>query len=132
MNSVFLLDDGLDIENCDVQVYLPGPPGPPIVDVATRLLPIFITLSIAAPVNRRQRSFISGNAAPINNPTIPNPSDNGPWELYLFTTDDTNTITLDNQVNLQLSGQWIGKSGSILYLQWDGVSQYVEGGRNEI
>lgn len=132
MNNIFILDGDFDDGDCDIQVFIPGPPGPPIVDLNTRALPALIVGTIAAPVNRRQRSFVSGSAGPINNPAIPNPSDNGAWELYLFCTDDVKTITLDNQVNIQLSGEFVGKNGSILYLQWDGFSKYVEGGRNEI
>lgn len=124
--------DGCGDDNCDVQVFIPGPPGPPLVDVGTRLIPIGVTTLIAAPVTRRQRSFIVGSDGPSMNPAISNPIDNGAWELYLFCTDNTDTVTLESQSNIQLSGQWIGSNGSVLYLQWDGNSMYVEGGRNEI
>jgi hypothetical protein len=124
--------DSCEHDDTDVRVFIPGPAGPPIVDVGSLAAPALISAGIAAPVNRRQRSFIKGNSGPINNPSIADPGDDGAWELYLFCTDDTDSITLESQSNLFLSGQWIGTKGSILYLQWDGVSQYVEGGRNEI
>lgn len=127
---VFIIDDEDDV--ADVQVFIPGPPGPPLIDIGTRAMPALVDLTIDAPIYRRQRSFLVGNAGPAINPSIANPSDNGAWELYLFGTDDTDVIVLESQSNLQLSGQWIGANGSILYLQWDGATQYVEGGRNEI
>jgi hypothetical protein len=126
--------DSVD-DSCDVQVYLPGPPGPPLTIVGSRSGepgPAEITTTIAAPISRRQLSFIVGSGGPINQPSIPNPPDNGPWEFGLFATDDTDTITLNDAANIQLSGQWIGMSGSILWLFWDGVSKYVEDRRNEI
>jgi hypothetical protein len=127
--------ESCDDDDCQIRVFIPGPPGPPgppLTDVGTRSIPVLITTSISAPVNRRQRSFIAGSSGPIINPTIPNPPDNGAWELFLFCTDNTKTITLEDQSNLQLSGQWIGANGSILCLQWDGASKYVEEHRNEI
>lgn len=134
MSQIWNLDCS-DDGDCDIRVYIPGPPGPPnnLIDVGTRAAPVLITGSIAAPVNPRQRSFIKGNAGPVVDPTIPNPAViNAPYELYLFATDDTNSVTMNGSSNLQLSGQWIGTNGSMLYLQWDKVSKYVEAGRNEI
>ncbi len=127
---VFLLEE--DEDTPDIELFIPGPPGPPLKDVGTRILPSVVTATIAAPLYRRQRSFITGSGGPVFNPVIANPSDNGAWELFLFCTDDTNSVTLESGTNLQLSGQWIGGNGSILALQWDGQSQYVEASRNEI
>lgn len=121
-------DDGGE---CDVKVFIPGPPGPPCVDVGTILLPVVITTSIAAPVNRLQRSFLSA-AAPVNQPTIPNPSDNGPWRLELYVATGSQPITINNASNIKLSGQWIGNPDSVLNLEWDGNTRYVESSRNEI
>jgi hypothetical protein len=87
--------------------------------------------TIAAPTFRRQRSFIQAVSAPLNQPIIPNPSDNGPWEIYLYVVGP-NSITINDVTNIKLSGQWNGIADSILYLQWDGNSRWVEGGRNEI
>lgn len=126
---VWNLDD-VDDDESDIQVYVLGPPGPGIVDVGSFLHPVIISSSIAAPANRRQRSFIQASS-PANQPAIPNPTDNSPWEIYLYVVGGS-TITLNNASNLKLSGEWIGHPDSILYLQWDGNSRYVEGGRNEI
>jgi hypothetical protein len=125
---VFIIDED---DTPDVLVCIPGPPGPPLLDYGSRATPISIMLTIPAPQWRRQRTFIVGAGGP-SDPVIANPSDNGAWELYLFGTNDTDTITLETGGNLLLSGQWIGGNGSMLYLQWDGATQYVEGGRNEI
>lgn len=127
---VFNLDCTDCDSECDVEIFIPGPPGPPLVDVGSFLVPVVITSTIAAPVNRRQRSFIQ-SAAPLDQPIIPNPSDNGPWELYLFCVAGQ-PITINDASNIKLSGQCILSPDSILYLQWDGHSRYVEGGRNEI
>lgn len=118
--------------DCIIGVYLPGPPGPGgvIVDVGSRTAPAAIVGAIIAPINDRQRSFIVGSGGPVLNPTLPNGADTQEW--WLFGTSDVDTVTLNNAANLQLSGQWIGGNGSMLYLQWDGTSKYVEAGRNEI
>ena len=126
--QVFIIDED---DTPDVLVCIPGPPGPPLVDMNTRASPAAITAIIAAPMFRRQRSFIVGSPGPVA-PIIAAPADNGAWEFYLFCTSDTDTITLETGGNVLLSGQFIGGNGSILYLQWDGATQWVEGGRNEI
>lgn len=127
---IWNLDCDFDNE-CDIRVFIPGPPGPPLVSVGSFLDPVIVTSSIAAPVFRRQRSFIQSAVAPIDQPAIPNPADNGAWELFLYVVGG-HTITLNNVSNLKLSGQWVGNPDSTLYLQWDGNSRYVEAGRNEI
>ncbi len=129
MTQVFDLDACED-DGVDIELFIPGPPGPPIVDVGTFLAPVVITDTIAAPVNGRQRSFIQ-SVTPLDQPIIPNPVDNRPWELYLFCVGGA-PITINNASNIKLSGQCILSPDSILYLQWDGNSRYVEGGRNEI
>jgi hypothetical protein len=122
-------DSGSD---CDIEVFIPGPSYPLLVDVGSFLLPVDVySGSIAAPISRRQRSFISSVEGPVTQPTIANPPYNGPWELYLYVVGD-NQIILNDASNLKLSGQWVSSADSILYLQWDGNSRYVEGGRNEI
>ena len=127
MSRLFNLATG-----CDIRVYIPGPPGPPLVDVGSYLDPVNVSAgTIAAPTFRRQRSFIQAVSAPLNQPIIPNPSDNGPWEIYLYVVGP-NSITINDVTNIKLSGQWNGIADSILYLQWDGNSRWVEGGRNEI
>lgn len=114
----------------DIRVFIPGPPGPPIVDVGSFLVPTVCSGELAAPIYRRQRSFISASA-PVGSLTIGSPDDNGPWELYVYVVGE-NSLTLNDLSNVKLSGQWIGQADSVLYLQWDGNSRYVEGGRNEI
>lgn len=140
MNTVWPLDDIFD-DSCDIALFIPGPPGPPIVDVGSLVVsagppatpgPTSVVATIAAPINRRQRSFLKSGAGNLNNPAIPNPSDNGPWEYYLYWADAINTLTLDDAANIKLSGEWVATKDSILYIQWDGNSKYVEGGRNEI
>lgn len=130
LSPVTVLDGDPDVPV--ITVYVPGPPGPPLIDVGSRVQPASVSTAIAAPQYMRQRSFIVGNGGPVLNPVIANPSSNVPWELFLFATDNTKTVTLEGGTNLLLSGQWIGRAGSILALQWDGQSQYVEVGRNEI
>lgn len=139
--EIFELDN-CDSPGIDVSVFIPGPPGPQgpvgppgpsggsITDVGTRSLPVLITSAIASPVNQRQRSFISGNAGPVLNPTLGTGS--GTQEWWLFTTNDTNTVSLNNASNLLLSGEWIGRNGSMLLLIWDNNSMWVEAARNEI
>jgi hypothetical protein len=137
MTQVFDLDGDCE-DGVDIEVFIPGPPGPPITDVGTISIvapapgPTPITATIAAPIYRRQRNFLKSAAGNVNQPAITNPSDNGPWELFIFWADMVNTLTLNNAANILLSGEWVGVYGSILYLQWDGNSQYVEGGRNEL
>ncbi len=134
------LDDGpIQIVNldtdCPVEVLIPGPSGPvgpALTVVGMRSDPALITTTLIAPVTRNQLSFVVGSGGPIDQPILPNPPDNNPWIWWLFTTDDVNTLTLNDATNLQLSGQWVGSSGSILQLFWDGVSKYVEVFRNEI
>jgi len=131
--SIFPLDEFYEEDGdcANAEVFIPGPAGPPIVSVGSFLSPVTITDTIAAPVNRRQRTFIQALAAPAVQPTIPNPGDNGPWELYLWVVGGY-PVTLNDATNIKLSGQWVGIADSILYLQWDGNARYVEGGRNEI
>lgn len=122
---------GSDSE-ADIQVYVPGPPGPPLVSVGSFLLPIDVSGgTIAAPVYRLQRSYIKAVMAPVIQPAIPNPPDNDAWMIALQVVG-TNSITLNNASNIKLASQWIGSSGSILWLLWDGNSQYIEDHRNGI
>lgn len=117
-------------------VIYQGPPGPagssapPFVDVGSRASPTLITSSIAAPTNQQERKFIKGSGGPVVDPSIGNGS--GTRELLLFCCSDTDTVELNDTANLQLSGKWIGADGSMLFLQWDGGSKWVEVGRNEI
>lgn len=116
----------------DIQVYVPGPPGPPLSDVGSFLLPVDVSGgTIAAPVYRFQRSFIKAVTAPVVQPVIPNPADNSTWLIALQVVG-TNSITLNNALNIKLASQWIGSADSILWLLWDGNSRYVEAYRNGI
>jgi len=127
---VWNLDSDMDDDSSDIRIFIPGPPGPPLVDVGSLLSPVVVSTVVTAPSFRRQRSFIKANSD-ILQPILSNPPDNGPWELYLYVTG-SHTVTFENASNIKLSGQWIGSPDSIIYLQWDGNSRYVEGGRNEI
>ncbi len=132
MTRVWNLDQCNPPDEVDVAVYIPGPPGPPLTDVGSFAEPVSIDLTgINGPQFRRQRSFITAEDGPIVDPVIQNPSDNGPWELWLYVVG-ANRITMNNASNLKLAGQWPATEDSILYLQWDTVSRWVEGGRNEI
>ena len=54
-------------------------------------------------------------------------------ELYLVCTSNVNTLELDNMANVQLSGSWVGKLGSLLCLHWTpGLNKWLEDHRNEI
>lgn len=123
-----------DDADCDIRVFVPGPQGPPgspIFDVGSFLSPVAVVDTIAAPIRRWQRSFIQATAAPVDQPVIANPSDNGPWLIGLQVVGG-NPITLNDAANIKLSGQWIGSPDSVLWLLWDGNSRYVEDHRNEI
>jgi hypothetical protein len=117
---------------CNVKVFIPGPPGPPLISVGSYLVPTLIDSgTIAAPVARWQRDFIQAAIAPLNQPVISNPIDNGSWMLGLQVVG-TNTITLNDASNIKLRYEWVGQADSILWLLWDGNSRWVESGRNEI
>lgn len=127
MNRAFDLNSG-----CDIQVYVDGPPGPPLVSVGSFVGPIMVDGgTIAAPIWRWQRSFIQAAIGVLNQPSIPAPADNGSWLIGLQVVGGF-PITLNDSANIKLSGQWIGNPDSILWLLWDGNSRYVESGRNEI
>lgn len=127
MNRTYDLDTG-----CDIRVYVPGPPGPPLISIGSFIAPIAVDGgTIAAPVNRWQRSFIQAAISALNQPVIPNPNDNGDWLMGLQVVGGF-PITINNATNIKLSGQWVGNPDSILWLLWDGNSRYVESGRNEI
>lgn len=122
--------DACEDEGTDIQVFIPGPPGPPIVDVGSFSEPIVITSTIAAPSFRRQRTFIIA-ASDIDQPAIPNPVDDGPWE-FIIQVVGTHSITLNDASNIKLSGEWFATADSIMSILWDGNSRYVEQYRNEI
>ena len=124
--------DGDFGDECDVVIFIPGPPGPYLVSVGSFLLPVPIDSgTIAAPTFRYQRSFITAAVGEVNQPIIPNPPDNGSWLLGLQVVGG-HPIVLNNAANLSLSGQWVSAPDSIIWLLWDGNSRYVENGRNEI
>ncbi len=132
MTRIWNLDQCCPPDEVDVAVYLPGPPGPPLIDVGSIADPVSIDLTgIDGPQFRRQRSFIQATNAEVDQPVMQNPSDNGPWELWLYVVGGF-AVVLNNASNIKLSGQWVGTADSIIYFQWDGVSRWVEGGRNEI
>jgi hypothetical protein len=127
MSSVYNRNTG-----CAIRVYVPGPPGPPLVNVGTILSPVAVDGgTIAAPVNRFQRSFITAALGPLVQPVIPNPGDNGPW-LWCIYNVGSNPITLNNAANIKLSGEIVMNPDTVLWLQWDGNSRYIEDHRNEI
>lgn len=128
MGQIWNLDD----DCCEVRVFIEPLPGNILLDVGTEAMPIAVTTAITAPVAPRQRSWLVGTGGPAT-PTLPT-SAVGPviQEWWLAGTDDDNTINLDTTAGLKLSGPWVGGVGSILYLQADGATGWIEGGRNEI
>lgn len=142
MSSFWLLDDScggcvevFELNPPCITVFVPLLGNSSLIDVGSRVSPVLITGSIAAPVFQTQRSWLKGNATPVTNPTLPNgvTNANGLVQVWqLATTDDTDTITLTGASNLQLSGPWTGGAGSILTLEWDNDSMWLEVGRNEI
>lgn len=119
-------------DECDINIYLPGPPGPPLIDVGKFTAPIDISGgAIPQPVARFQRTFISAVSHSVTQPTIPNPPDNGPWLLGLQVVGG-NPILLATAGNIKLSGDWPAVADSILWLLWDENSRWLEDHRNEI
>lgn len=124
--------DGDDCDDNRVKVSIPGPPGPPLINVGSFLSPIDVSAgTIPAPVNRFQRTFISAVSNSVSQPVIPNPADNGSW-LWMLQCVNGDPIVINNAANIKLSGQIILNPDTILTLIWDGNSRYVEVSRNEI
>lgn len=126
-------DDHMSNNCCNgIEIFIPGPQGPPLVSTGSFLVPISIDGgSIVAPVQRWQRMFIQAVHATVTNPTIANPADNGAWLLGLQVVGGYPVI-LNDASNIKLSGEWVANPDSILWLLWDGNSRWVESGRNEI
>jgi hypothetical protein len=117
---------------CPIKVFIPGPPGPPLVSIGTFLVPITIDGgTVLAPVSRWQRIFIQAALGTVTQPVIQNPIDNGSWLLGLQVVGG-HPIILNDASNLKLSGEWVANPDSILWLLWDGNSRWVEDSRNEI
>lgn len=113
-------DDGAD-----------GAGGDSFVDSGSRVSPNLITTSIPVSSDALIRAFVKGSSGPVTNPTITHVAGNK--MIKLFGTSNTDTVSIAKSTgNFELSGQWVGKSGSILLLEWDGQSKYTESYRNEI
>lgn len=68
--------------------------------------------------------FIKGNGGAITvtkNPQIAAGNVVGQM-LWLFGTDDTNTVTVQTGTGLDLNGTWVGGNASMLILIWDGIT----------
>lgn len=105
--------------------------GGQIIDNNSYGAPLAISTTITIPADIRSRVFVIGNSAPIVDPLLTNGTTG--QELFLFGTDNTNTIELNDASNLLLSGSVILKLGTILTLHWiDGLGKWVEVSRNEI
>jgi hypothetical protein len=104
----------------------------PIVDTGDYGTPTLISTSIPVPTDIRARLYIAGNGAPVVDPTIANGS--ATQELYLFGTNDTNTVQLDSAANLILVGPILLKNKTQLILNWIPIplAAWVEASRNEI
>lgn len=102
-----------------------------IVETGSWSSPSLITTTISVPGSQRAKIYIKGNGVPVSALIG---SGSGTQELYLVTTDSTNTITLTNYLsNVMLSGTWYGKQGSMICLHWtQGLNKWVEAHRNEI
>lgn len=111
-----------------------GSSAEPITDIGMRTAPVLAFSNTLVDIGDasflRRRVFIKGGSGEAVNPILPDGEQSD--ELWLFACDNTASVLLQGAANLQLSGDWLGVSGSILYLQWDNVSMWVEGDRNEI
>lgn len=76
------------------------------------------------------RIFIAGSAAAVTGITIPDGVTG--QKVKLVGTSDSNTVGITNAANLKLSGDWVARDGSILSLEWDNDSRWLEESRNEI
>lgn len=102
-----------------------------IVNTGSYASPSLISTDITIPTDNRARVFVKGDPGAVTDPTLG--SGTGTQELYLFGTDDTNTVRLDTVSNLVLSGAVILRNGTQLVLQWiDGLNKWYEVNRNEI
>lgn len=104
----------------------------PIVDTGDYNTPTLISTTISIPTDIRARLYVKGNGGPVTDPTLG--SGTATQELYLFGTDDTNTVQLDTASNLILSGPIVLKNYTQLILNWipAPLSKWVEASRNEI
>ncbi len=89
--------------------------------------PTLITASGITPLaSLDQLMFIAGSGGPVDvttNPQISAGTAVG-QKLELRGTNDTNTVLLENGNGLNLKGPWLGESGSVIGLGWDGTNWY--------
>lgn len=114
----------------------PGPTGaagPPIVEVNSYTSPTTLSnaAQILAPVNQREKRYISGNASPVTGITIA--AGSGTQELYLYGVDGINTAQLVSSATVRLSGTWLADLDALICLHWtQGLNKWVEAHRNEL
>ncbi len=118
-----------------LQTNSSGGGGGAIVPTGTTAAPILISAAGGiTPTNvQREMIFIAGNGAAITvtkNPQIAVGTAVG-QELILEGCHNTNTVTINNGTGLILNGTCVLKSGSIIYLIWNG-SAWAEVSRNDI
>lgn len=108
-----------------------GAGGGQIIDDNSYGSPLAVSTAIAIPADIRSRVFVVGDAGPAVDPTLGNGATG--QELFLFGTDDTDTVELNDALNLKLSGPLVLRDGTIATLHWiDGLDKWVEASRNEI
>lgn len=115
-------------------IFSLGGAGGIITDIASVATPALIANSggtIAIGTAQRTRVFLEGTSAQAVDPAIPDGT--GTRELFLFVTSTVHGLALHDAANLTLyGGEFIGIASSILSLQWDNDSKWVETGRNQI
>lgn len=93
--------------------------------IGSRSSPINISAitGIAFNGNQRELQFIQGNGGPVevaSSPVISVGSTVG-QELELIGASDSSTVTLNDGFGIRLNGKCVLKSGSSIYLIWDGA-----------
>lgn len=87
--------------------------------------------NIPAPTNQREKIYIKGSGGAVTGITIS--AGTGTYEFFIVGTDNTNTAQLVSSANVQLSGTWVARQGSVMSLQWTaGLAKWLEVSRNEI
>lgn len=89
---------------------------------------------ITASTDAFQLQFIQGSGGAVDvsaNPQISAGTTTG-QVLVLCGANNTNTVLLENGTGLILNGSYTMGSSSVLAVQWDGVSSWVELFRNDL
>ncbi len=105
--------------------------GGDIVDTSSYASPSLITTTISIPTDIRARKFVAGSPGAVVAPTLAAGALG--QELFLFGTNDANTVELNSSGNLFLNGPAVLRDKSIICLHWIAdLTAWVEAYRNEI